>query len=112
MARRSGRDLSLRPAPVRVGRHLLAVCLLAAHKRGVRHGQHGIHHRVEALKGFRRITVQPNETKTVTLPVKAEDLAYWDETQNKWIVEADQVKFTVGASSAAAKLERTIGVGQ
>ena len=66
----------------------------------------------EELKGFKRITLQPNETKTVTLPVKAEDLAYWDEKQNKWVVEADQVKFMVGASSAGTKLERTIGVGQ
>jgi beta-glucosidase len=33
----------------------------------------------EELKGFQRITLQPNETKAVTLPVKAEDLAYWDE---------------------------------
>ena len=31
------------------------------------------------LKGFKRITLQPNETRTVTLPVKAQDLAYWDE---------------------------------
>jgi beta-glucosidase len=64
------------------------------------------------LKGFRRITLQPNETKTVTLPVKAEDLAYWDEKANNWVVEADQVKFMVGASSADTKLEKTIPVGQ
>jgi beta-glucosidase len=66
----------------------------------------------EELKGFQRVTLQPNESKTVTLPVKAEDLSYWDEAQNKWVVEADQVKFAVGASSADLKLEKTIGVGQ
>jgi beta-glucosidase len=64
------------------------------------------------LKGFQRISLDPNQTKTVTLPVKAEDLAYWDEKQNKWVVEEDQVKFMVGASSADAKLEKTIGVTQ
>lgn len=66
----------------------------------------------QELKGFKRTAIQPNETKTVTLSVKAEDLAYWDEKQNKWVVEEDQVKFTVGASSAGAKLEKTINVVQ
>jgi len=66
----------------------------------------------QELKGFQRIAILPNETKTVTLRVKAEDLAYWDEKQNKWVVEEDQVKFMVGASSAAMKLEKTISIVQ
>ena len=64
------------------------------------------------LKGFKRITLGPDETRTVTLPVKAQDLAYWDEKQNGWVVEADRVKFMVGASSAYTKLGKTIRVGQ
>ena len=64
------------------------------------------------LKGFQRITLQPNQTKTVTLPVKTEDLAYWDEKAGNWAVEANQVKFMVGGSSADLKLEKTISVGQ
>ena len=31
------------------------------------------------LKGFERVHILPGETKTVTLPLKAADLAYWDE---------------------------------
>jgi beta-glucosidase len=64
----------------------------------------------QELKGFQRIAIQPNETKTVTMNVKAEDLAYWDEKQNQWVVEEDHVKFMVGPSSANAKLEKTIEV--
>jgi beta-glucosidase len=64
----------------------------------------------QELKGFQRIAIQPNQTKTVTLTVKAEDLAYWDEKQNQWVVEEDHVKFIVGPSSAAPKLEKTIEV--
>ena len=64
----------------------------------------------QELKGFQRIAIQPNETKTVALTVKAEDLAYWDEKQNKWVVEEDQVKVMVGASSADVRLEKTIEV--
>ena len=66
----------------------------------------------QELKGFQRIAIQPNETKTVMLRVKTEDLAYWDEKQNKWVVEEDQVKFMVGPASAASKLEKTIHVVQ
>ena len=64
----------------------------------------------QELKGFQRIAIQPNQTKTVTMTVKAEDLAYWDEKQNKWIVEEDKVKFMVGPSSAQATLAKTIEV--
>ena len=66
----------------------------------------------QELKGFQRIAIEPNQTKTVTMTVKAEDLAYWDEKQNKWVVEQDQVKFMVGPSSAVSKLEKTISVVQ
>jgi beta-glucosidase len=62
------------------------------------------------LKGFERITIQPNESKTVTFTVKAQDLAYWDEKQNNWVVEEDRVKFIIGASSADARLDRTVAV--
>jgi beta-glucosidase len=64
----------------------------------------------QELKGFQRIAIQPNETKTVTMTVKAEDLAYWDEKQNRWVVEEDRVRLIVGPSSAAPKLEKTIEV--
>jgi beta-glucosidase len=64
------------------------------------------------LEGFERITLRSQQTRTVTFNVKAADLAYWDEAQNKWVVEADQVKFAVGASSADLRLEKTISAGQ
>jgi beta-glucosidase len=64
----------------------------------------------QELKGFQRIAIQPNQTKTVTMTVKAEDLAYWDEKQNKWVVEEDQVKVMAGPSSAQLTLAKTIEV--
>jgi len=48
----------------------------------------------------------------VQLPLKAESLAYWDEAKNGWVVEADQVKLTVGSSSADSRLNKTIAVAQ
>ncbi len=66
----------------------------------------------QELKGFERVSIEPNQTKTVRLSVKAQDLAYWNDQQNKWVVEEDQVKFTVGPSSAGPKLEKTIRIVQ
>jgi beta-glucosidase len=64
------------------------------------------------LKGFQRVTLKPNETRTVQLPLKAETLAYWDEANNHWVVEADQVKLMVGSSSADSRLDKTIAIVQ
>jgi beta-glucosidase len=64
----------------------------------------------EELKGFQRVMVQPNETKTVTIPLKASDLAYWDEKSGKFQVEAEPVSLMVGDSSADIKLDTTVKV--
>jgi beta-glucosidase len=52
------------------------------------------------LRGFQRISLAPGETKTVTFTVPAEKLAYWDDAQNRFIVEPGDYEFQVGASSA------------
>ena len=40
------------------------------------------------------------------------DLAYWDDAQTGWVVEASRVKFMVGASSAGTIPEKVIGARQ
>ena len=62
------------------------------------------------LKGFQRITLKPNETKTVELPLKAADLAYWDTKHGGFTVETEPVSLMVGASSADIKLSTTVRV--
>lgn len=64
----------------------------------------------QQLAGFQRITVQPGETKTVAIPLKAATLAYWDETQHSLRVEAESIRLMVGDSSANILLEKTINV--
>ena len=67
---------------------------------------------LKELKGFRRITLAPNETRTVQIPLKAQALAYWDAGKKSWVVEPDRVKLMVGSSSADVKLEKTIDIAQ
>lgn len=51
------------------------------------------------LKAFTRIALQPNETKSVQLTVPASRLAYYDEGQADFVVEALEYELFVGAHS-------------
>ncbi|MGB0121883.1 MAG: glycoside hydrolase family 3 C-terminal domain-containing protein [Silvibacterium sp.] len=64
----------------------------------------------EELEGFERVTLQPNETKTVQIPLKAAQLAYWDEKARDFTVETEPVKLMIGDSSADIKLATTVPV--
>ncbi len=64
----------------------------------------------EELKGFKRVTLQPGETKTVEIPLKASQLAYWDEKVRDFKVEAEPVSLMIGDSSADIKLAKTVPV--
>jgi beta-glucosidase len=76
----------------------------------VKHLKSKVERPKEELKGFQRISVAPNETKTVTMPLKAADLAYWDEKSGKFQVEAEPVSLMVGDSSADIKLDTTVKI--
>jgi len=62
------------------------------------------------LRGYRRVSLQPGQSRTVELHLPARSLAYWDERTGGWQVEADQVRLEVGSSSGAIKLTKTIRV--
>jgi beta-glucosidase len=64
----------------------------------------------EQLEGFQRVTVQPNETKTVEIPLPASRLAYWDVTSQAFRVEAEPVSLMIGDSSANIALTTTVHV--
>jgi beta-glucosidase len=62
------------------------------------------------LRGFKRITLKPGETQTVSFPLPAQSLAYWDEATHGWIVENAPVSLEVGASSGDIRVRQTIKV--
>ena len=64
----------------------------------------------EELKGFQRVTIQPGETKTVQIPLKASSLAWWNEKAHEFQVEAEPVRLMVGNSSSDIQLDTTVRV--
>jgi beta-glucosidase-like glycosyl hydrolase len=65
----------------------------------------------EELKGFVRVSLRPGESKTVTMPLAAGALAYWDEGVKGFVVERDRVEVRVGASSEDVRLKAVVEVG-
>jgi len=64
----------------------------------------------EELEGFKRVTIQPGETKTVEIPLKASSLAWWDEKLPGFRVEAEPVRVMVGNSSNDIEASTTVKV--
>jgi beta-glucosidase len=64
----------------------------------------------EELKGFERVTLKPNETKTVQMRLKASALAFWDEKQAGFSVEAEPVRVMIGNSASEILLSATVNV--
>jgi beta-glucosidase len=64
----------------------------------------------QELKGFRRVTIHAGEVRTVTIPLKASSLAYWDGKD--FAVESDNVEIRVGGSSDGIALRKQIKVGE
>jgi beta-glucosidase len=64
----------------------------------------------EELKGFERVTLQPGETKTVEIPLKASSLAWWDEKLPGFRVEQEPVSVMIGNSSSDIVARTTVRV--
>jgi beta-glucosidase len=62
----------------------------------------------QALVGFERVALKAGEKRTVRIPLKASQLAYWDQASGAFKVEAAPVKLMIGESSADIRLARTV----
>lgn len=51
------------------------------------------------LKAFAKVLLAPGATKTVTLAISRDALAYYDDRACEWVVEAGEFEVLVGASS-------------
>lgn len=65
---------------------------------------------VKQLKGFARIHVKAGQTETARFTLPASELAIWDVTQNRWVVELGVYDILIGMSSADIRVVATVTV--
>jgi beta-glucosidase len=76
----------------------------------VKYAQSALEHPAQELRGFKRVALQPGETKTVQIPLAASTLGYWDTNQNSSVVEPGKLELRLGASSADIRLKKTVAI--
>lgn len=54
---------------------------------------------VKELKGFKKVSLAPGETKQVTFEIKPDMLKYYEPAQNGWVLEKGRFTAYVGAAS-------------
>ncbi len=64
----------------------------------------------ERLRGFQRVTLAPGQTKTVTMQVPGEKLAYWDDASHAYVTQPGAYDVLVGASSADIRVKQNFVV--
>ena len=66
--------------------------------------QTAIDRQKKLLKGFKKLSLQPGQSTTVSIPVALDDLRYFSNEQRKWIFEPGTYSFYVGSSADEANL--------
>jgi len=62
------------------------------------------------LKGFRKVMLNPGESKTVELPLDAHSFSYWSEQAHAWKVAPGAFQVMVGDSSASTPLKASVTI--
>jgi beta-glucosidase len=60
------------------------------------------------LKGFARVTLEPGETRRVTVELERRSFAYYDTDLGEWAVTPGVFEILVGRSSQAIELRRKL----
>ena len=62
------------------------------------------------LKGFERVTLDPGQTRHVTVKLDKRSLAYWDTAIHNWKVDPGTFDVSVGSSSESLPLKEKFTV--
>ncbi len=57
------------------------------------------------LRNFEKVHLLPGQSKTLTLPVSTQDLSFYDEVTNDWVLEPGQFQVFIGSSSRDVRLQ-------
>ena len=63
------------------------------------------------LKGFAKVSLKPGEARDVNIKIRANDLAYYSETDKDWLLEPSTYTALVGNASDHIMLSKTFKLG-
>ena len=58
---------------------------------------------VKELKGFKKITLAPGETKNISFTIAKDALSYYDDTKQEWVAEPGKFEAIIAASATDIK---------
>ena len=62
------------------------------------------------LRGFAQVELAPGEERRVTVALRVDDLAYWDEARGGWTLEPGAYEVIAARDAADAGLRATLRV--
>ena len=71
-----------------------------------------VHRPNKELKNFSKVSLEPGETKTVTITLAREAFAYWDDLKHAWVAEAGEFEVLVGSSSTDIRARASTELAQ
>lgn len=113
-------DLQLAKAEIKVDESVdisLAVCNIGkvagdeVVQLYIRHRQASVTRPIKELKGFKRVSLQPGERKTITFTLYANQLGYYDR-QMRYGIETGTVEVMIGTSSQSIHLTDAITIAE
>jgi beta-glucosidase len=72
----------------------------------------GLPRPLKELKGFNKISLNPGEKKTVSIPLDQRAFAFYDPAKAGWVSEAGDFKILVGSSSRDIRLQDSFRLAQ
>jgi beta-glucosidase len=70
--------------------------------------QSGVQRPLRELVGFEKIMLRPRQTKSLSIAIRANDLAYYDSEKHRWHLAVGEVELQVGSSSRCNFLSKTV----
>ena len=62
------------------------------------------------LVGFKRVELEPNEQKTVEIPISYRSLSYYSEETHQYLVDGNSITLQVSTSSADDDVKKTLSI--
>lgn len=65
---------------------------------------------IKELKRFKKIELQPNESKEISFTLSVDDFKYFDERKNAWNIENGEYEILIGSSSIELPLKTKVSI--